>query len=188
MCCVSKINTCISPNCGRSFSVVSNLRRHFKVHQKAAVGDKLSAEDRLRCVRNLMERSSRILANKKQILPYSDATSHVRPAHRKTPYPTLPIPQQQHQYHQYHQYHQQHQYPQYDQYPQYHHTLPDSHMNNDNFMLHDPHQNMLLPSERSTAISNSRVPIYWVNQIGAPTPCTSYTNTGAHSYGSNNRN
>ncbi|KAI8969240.1 hypothetical protein BDF20DRAFT_790721, partial [Mycotypha africana] len=25
---------CSSPNCGRSFSVVSNLRRHFKVHQK----------------------------------------------------------------------------------------------------------------------------------------------------------
>ncbi|KAI9353084.1 hypothetical protein BD770DRAFT_289662, partial [Pilaira anomala] len=25
---------CLSPNCGRRFSVVSNLRRHFKVHQK----------------------------------------------------------------------------------------------------------------------------------------------------------
>ncbi|KAI8091781.1 hypothetical protein BDF21DRAFT_305134, partial [Thamnidium elegans] len=25
---------CLSANCGRRFSVVSNLRRHFKVHQK----------------------------------------------------------------------------------------------------------------------------------------------------------
>lgn len=54
----------ISPNCGRRFSVVSNLRRHFKVHQKPSVGSKLSSEDRLRCVQQLMKRSSALLSNK----------------------------------------------------------------------------------------------------------------------------
>ncbi|CAO3642088.1 unnamed protein product [Mucor fragilis] len=155
---------CRSPNCGRSFSVVSNLRRHFKVHQKAAVGDKLSAEDRLRCVRNLMEKSSRILAKKKQILPYDAAKSHFHPAHQKTSYPTLPIPPQQHQYHP---------------------TLPDLNMNNGNFMLDGPHQNMFSPSGHATTISDSRLPIYWVNQIGALMPCTPSTNNGTSSYSPN---
>ncbi|GAN05279.1 hypothetical protein MAM1_0086d04749 [Mucor ambiguus] len=166
---------CQSPNCGRSFSVVSNLRRHFKVHQKAAVGDKLSAEDRIRCVRNLMERSSRILASKKQILPYSTAASHVHPSyqeHRKTTCPILPLPLQQPQ-------------PQH----QYHPILPDLHINNEEFMMQGTHQSMLSPSEYpTTATSDSKVPIYWANQFSVPTPYTLTMNDGALYYGSNTRN
>ncbi|KAK4510644.1 uncharacterized protein ATC70_005076 [Mucor velutinosus] len=168
---------CRSPNCGRSFSVVSNLRRHFKVHQKAAAGDKLSAEDRLRCVRNLMERSSRILANKKQILPYSNAASHLYAAHhepRRTSYPILPLPPQQPQ--------PQHQY-------QHYPILPDLSINNDKFMMQGPHQNMVLPPEYpANATSNSKIPIYWVNQFGAPTPCTPFADSGTSPNGSNTQN
>ncbi|KAI9248684.1 hypothetical protein EDC94DRAFT_488735, partial [Helicostylum pulchrum] len=51
---------CLSHNCGRRFSVVSNLRRHFKVHQKGlnTVG-KISPQERLHCVRKLIKRNSR---------------------------------------------------------------------------------------------------------------------------------
>lgn len=55
-----------SPGCGRRFSVVSNLRRHNKVHQKPAVSDKISSEDRLRYVRQLIESSNAILAKQKE--------------------------------------------------------------------------------------------------------------------------
>jgi hypothetical protein len=55
-----------SPGCGRRFSVVSNLRRHFKVHQKPSVGNKLSSEDRLRYVRQLIINSDSILAKQQQ--------------------------------------------------------------------------------------------------------------------------
>lgn len=43
------------------------MRRHFKVHQKPSVGNKLSSEDRLRYVRQLMKTSEVILAKQKQI-------------------------------------------------------------------------------------------------------------------------
>lgn len=52
--------------CGRKFSVVSNLRRHFKVHQKPTVSNKLSSEDRLRYVRQLIKTSDVILARQRQ--------------------------------------------------------------------------------------------------------------------------
>lgn len=42
------------------------MRRHFKVHQKPAVSNKLSSEDRLRYVRQLIKTSDVILARKKQ--------------------------------------------------------------------------------------------------------------------------
>lgn len=45
---------------------MSNLRRHFKVHQKAQNSNKLSSEDRLRCVKELMLRSSAILSGLNQ--------------------------------------------------------------------------------------------------------------------------
>ncbi|KAL9547695.1 hypothetical protein MBANPS3_006040 [Mucor bainieri] len=171
---------CRSPNCGRSFSVVSNLRRHFKVHQKAAVGDKLSAEDRLRCVRSLMERSRTILANKKQILPYSAVTSNLHPGqheHRKTSYRMLPLPVQ---------------HPAQTNH-QYHFTLPDLNIDNEKFAMRGPHQNnMLYPLgyPTTTATSDHKVPICWVNQVGPPTPCTPSTNNDSLSsyYGSNTRN
>ncbi|KAG1091586.1 hypothetical protein G6F42_019398 [Rhizopus arrhizus] len=162
---------CRSPNCGRSFSVVSNLRRHFKVHQKAAVGDKLSAEDRLRCVRNLMERSRKILGNKKQILPYSNIASRPHPAqheYRKTSYPILQLPPQQPQ-------------PQH----QYHLNSPDLNMNNDSFMVYGPHQNMVSPLGYLTSTSGPSKPMYW---FSAPTPCTPSTNNGASTFGSNEQN
>ncbi|CAO3676364.1 unnamed protein product [Rhizopus stolonifer] len=47
---------CTSKGCGRRFSVVSNLRRHIKIHQKTVSSSKLSAEERIDCVRKLMER------------------------------------------------------------------------------------------------------------------------------------
>lgn len=55
----------LSPNCGRSFSVVSNLRRHFKVHQKASGSNKLSSADRFRCVKRLMQKTDAILSELK---------------------------------------------------------------------------------------------------------------------------
>lgn len=49
-----------SHNCGRRFSVVSNLRRHFKVHQKGITTvSKISSQERLHCVRKLIKRNSR---------------------------------------------------------------------------------------------------------------------------------
>ncbi|KAI7888865.1 uncharacterized protein EV154DRAFT_394144, partial [Mucor mucedo] len=48
---------CLSPNCGRKFSVVSNLRRHFKVHQKQSLNcNKITSQERLRCVRQLIKK------------------------------------------------------------------------------------------------------------------------------------
>ncbi|CEP10420.1 hypothetical protein [Parasitella parasitica] len=136
---------CQSPNCGRSFSVVSNLRRHFKVHQKAAVGDKLSAEDRLRCVRNLMERSDRILATKKQILPYSAPTPYQLPSQQLEQRNHLPLPQpqpsQQHQYH------------------LAYHPIPDLNMSNNTFF-----------SQPNMATSGSKLPMYWLNQYNNTPP------------------
>lgn len=50
-------NILFSPNCGRKFSVVSNLRRHFKVHQKQAVGsNRITSQERVRCVRQLIKK------------------------------------------------------------------------------------------------------------------------------------
>jgi hypothetical protein len=37
------------------------LRRHFKVHQKSSANNKLSPEDRLRCVKKLMQKTDSIL-------------------------------------------------------------------------------------------------------------------------------
>ncbi|KAI8065347.1 uncharacterized protein B0P05DRAFT_553963 [Gilbertella persicaria] len=57
---------CLSPNCGRRFSVVSNLRRHLKVHQKPLVPNTLSPEDRIRCVQRLMKQCSNTSSKKKE--------------------------------------------------------------------------------------------------------------------------
>lgn len=46
--------------------MVSNLRRHFKVHQKPTVSNKLSSEDRLRYVRQLIRTSEIILSRQKE--------------------------------------------------------------------------------------------------------------------------
>ncbi|KAG1196286.1 hypothetical protein G6F70_007565 [Rhizopus microsporus] len=53
---------CQSKGCGRRFSVLSNLRRHLKVHQKLTDSCKLSSVARLRFVRQLIERSETMLA------------------------------------------------------------------------------------------------------------------------------
>ncbi|KAG1207172.1 hypothetical protein G6F69_008260 [Rhizopus microsporus] len=55
---------CQSKGCGRRFSVLSNLRRHLKVHQKLTDSCKLSSVARLRFVRQLIERSETMLAPK----------------------------------------------------------------------------------------------------------------------------
>ena len=49
-----------SPGCGRRFSVVSNLRRHFKIHQRSADGQqRITSEDRVRFVRELIRRNTK---------------------------------------------------------------------------------------------------------------------------------
>lgn len=57
---MSHINTFYhSPNCGRKFSVVSNLRRHFKVHQKQSLGpNKITSQERIHRVRQLIKKKS----------------------------------------------------------------------------------------------------------------------------------
>lgn len=50
-----------SPGCGRRFAVISNLRRHFKVHKKVVPQHqlhRLPAAERLRHVQRLMERTA----------------------------------------------------------------------------------------------------------------------------------
>ncbi|KAI9252649.1 hypothetical protein BY458DRAFT_522626 [Sporodiniella umbellata] len=47
---------CNRAGCGRRFSVISNLRRHVKIHQKPSLPAKLTAEERIECVRRLMEK------------------------------------------------------------------------------------------------------------------------------------
>jgi hypothetical protein len=37
---------------------VSNLRRHFKIHQKASLGNKILSQDRIRCIRYLSDKNS----------------------------------------------------------------------------------------------------------------------------------
>ncbi|ORY94014.1 hypothetical protein BCR43DRAFT_507243 [Syncephalastrum racemosum] len=56
---------CDAPGCGRRFAVISNLRRHFKVHRKmpsttisGGSHAKIPASERLRCVQQLMERTA----------------------------------------------------------------------------------------------------------------------------------
>ena len=51
-----------SKGCGRRFSVLSNLRRHLKAHQKLKDSYQLSSIARLRFVRQLIERSETMLA------------------------------------------------------------------------------------------------------------------------------
>lgn len=49
---------CASPGCGRRFAVISNLRRHFKVHRKVVHTNRIPASERLRHVQKLIERTS----------------------------------------------------------------------------------------------------------------------------------
>lgn len=84
-----------SPGCGRRFSVVSNLRRHFKVHQKPTVSDKISSEDRLRYVRQLIKSSNAILAKQKEVYDnqqsHKDAVPQFSAYPKIHPYPTTPF-------------------------------------------------------------------------------------------------
>ncbi|KAI9258477.1 hypothetical protein BY458DRAFT_440865 [Sporodiniella umbellata] len=54
--------SCSSQGCDRRFSVISNLRRHLKVHKKPANRNKMSPEERERQVRLLMSRSAQDLS------------------------------------------------------------------------------------------------------------------------------
>ncbi|KAI9025076.1 hypothetical protein CLU79DRAFT_790599 [Phycomyces nitens] len=49
---------CSHIRCGRRFAVISNLRRHLKVHKKPVAPHRLSAEERVRRVQNLIKRTS----------------------------------------------------------------------------------------------------------------------------------
>lgn len=55
-----KPHKCDRPGCGRHFSVLSNLRRHLKTHQKPTnpAQKQLSSEERERNVRDLIRRTS----------------------------------------------------------------------------------------------------------------------------------
>lgn len=111
-----------------------------------------------------MERSDKILANKKKILPYNSLTSPPPPPppQQKSrnqslyPLPSL-LPQPQPQIH----------------YP-HHLILPDLNMNNNNnnnnFTLHDTNQNMATFSGYITSASSSNLPVYYFNQFDTPNP------------------
>ena len=148
------------------------MRRHFKVHQKAAVGDKLSAEDRLRCVRNLMERSDKILATKKQILPYNSlASPPLQQQRNQSLYPLPPLLPQLQSQSQIH-------------YP-HHLILPNLNINNNdnnNFILHDTNQNMADFSGYITSTSSSNLPVHYFNQFDTPNPSTASTATIINNY------
>ncbi|KAG1119034.1 hypothetical protein G6F40_001749 [Rhizopus arrhizus] len=66
---------CSSKGCGRRFSVVSNLRRHLKVHQKSFNSNKLSAEERVRQVRILMEKRKAIADQSQKESPWVEPVS-----------------------------------------------------------------------------------------------------------------
>lgn len=68
-------NLCYSKGCGRRFSVVSNLRRHLKVHQKSFNSNKLSAEERVRQVRILMEKRKAIIDQGPKESPWLEPVS-----------------------------------------------------------------------------------------------------------------
>jgi hypothetical protein len=68
-------NLCYSKGCGRRFSVVSNLRRHLKVHQKSFNSNKLSAEERVRQVRILMEKRKAITDQSQKESPWAEPVS-----------------------------------------------------------------------------------------------------------------
>ncbi|KAL0090470.1 C2H2-type zinc finger transcription factor [Phycomyces blakesleeanus] len=49
---------CSHLRCGRRFAVISNLRRHLKVHKKPVSPHRLSSEERIRRVQSLIKRTS----------------------------------------------------------------------------------------------------------------------------------
>lgn len=130
----------------------------------------MSAEDRLRCVRNLMERSDKILATKKQISQYSSIALSLPPQQQQrnqSLYPLPPLlPQPQPQIH----------------YPR-HLILPDLNINNNNnFTLHDANQNMAALSGYATSTSSSNLSMCYFNQFGAPNTNTASTKTTINNY------
>ncbi|KAI7870943.1 hypothetical protein BDF14DRAFT_1719708, partial [Spinellus fusiger] len=49
---------CYHPRCDRKFAVVSNLRRHLKVHKKPSISHRLSSGERVRRVHSLIKNAN----------------------------------------------------------------------------------------------------------------------------------
>ncbi|CAO3657098.1 unnamed protein product [Mucor hiemalis] len=52
-----KPHSCDIPGCGRRFAVISNLRRHLRVHRPSHVRRRLTSQERREYVENLIKRS-----------------------------------------------------------------------------------------------------------------------------------
>ncbi|RUS23392.1 hypothetical protein BC937DRAFT_90480 [Endogone sp. FLAS-F59071] len=81
-----KPHKCDRPGCGRHFSVLSNLRRHLKTHQKPTnpAQKQLSSEERERNVRDLIRRTS----NPTISTSFCPAPPTDPPSPRHRPYPS----------------------------------------------------------------------------------------------------
>lgn len=57
--CATQSNLCLfhSPGCGRRFAVISNLRRHLRVHRPSHVRRRLTSQERREYVEKLIKRS-----------------------------------------------------------------------------------------------------------------------------------
>ncbi|KAI7905864.1 uncharacterized protein BX663DRAFT_497916, partial [Cokeromyces recurvatus] len=53
-----KPHMCDTPGCGRRFAVISNLRRHLRVHQSSNVNRRLSSQERRQYVEKLIQKSN----------------------------------------------------------------------------------------------------------------------------------
>ncbi|RUS29779.1 hypothetical protein BC938DRAFT_480251 [Jimgerdemannia flammicorona] len=76
-----KPHKCDFPGCGRNFSVLSNLRRHLKTHQKptSSAQRQLSSEERERNVRDLIRRTSNPSLSASYYPPVDPHSSRYRP-------------------------------------------------------------------------------------------------------------
>lgn len=119
-----------------------------------------------------MERSDKILATKKQILPYNSlASPPLQQQRNQSLYPLPPLLPQLQSQSQIH-------------YP-HHLILPNLNINNNdnnNFILHDTNQNMADFSGYITSTSSSNLPVHYFNQFDTPNPSTASTATIINNY------
>ncbi|KAI8074357.1 uncharacterized protein B0P05DRAFT_548232 [Gilbertella persicaria] len=77
-----KPHVCDMPGCGRRFAVVSNLRRHLRVHKPSHIRRQLTAQERRVCVEKLIQKTGGVNENFSTQLD----SSYVSPYYIISPY------------------------------------------------------------------------------------------------------